>query len=143
MELVIDLSTGESLEREPAHKTKDERRTEMIAAVSAKRYAVETGGIVAMGVSVRTDEVGQSKLTGAIVAFGNDPTMNSVDWEAQPGVWVTLDEATLSGLGVLVAAHVQACFTRARALHTAINLVSNTHADLDTIQAEIETGWPG
>lgn len=118
-----------------------QRRDIALPRLSQKRWEVETGGIVAMGVSVRTDEIGQSKLTGALALFDNDPTLTSVDWEAQPGVWVTLDGPTVAGLGVLVGRHVQACFSRARVVGEAI-LAATTHDAMDAAIAEIETGWP-
>jgi hypothetical protein len=121
--------------------TLSERRSTLLPRLAQKRWEVETGGIVAMGVPVRTDEVGQAKLTGALALFDNDPTLAAIDWEAQPGVWITLDPPTIEGLGVLVGRHVQACFSRARVVSEAIQ-AAVTHAAMDAAEAEIDQGWP-
>lgn len=133
---IAALGFVEVPERAP---TLEERKAAMLAEVSARRWAVETGGIVVNGAPIRTDEIGQAKLTGAVALFDNDPDLESIDWEGQPGMWVTLDGETIRALGVAVGRHVQACFTRARALHEAI-AAAETHGDLDAI--DLEAGWP-
>lgn len=119
----------------------DDRKEELLSRLAAKRWEVETGGIKINGSSIRTDEVGQGKITGALALMDKAPGLSSIDWEGQPGVWVTLDKATLEAIGVAVGMHVQACFSRARVISEAIQEASN-HDELDDAQAEIETGWP-
>lgn len=126
--------------------TLNERREEALTLLAQKRWEMETGGVMldlgGVDVPIRTDEVGQAKITGAIALFDNDPTMTSVDWEAQPGIWATLDAGTIRAVGVAVGRHIQACFSRARVISEAIQ-TAGTHAAMDTAIAEIETGWPG
>jgi len=138
---LLDEAKGAAVALTPssAPPTKAGRKEALQAAIAAKRWAVETGGTVAMGVGVRTDEVGQAKLTGAIALFDHDPTLTTIDWEATPGVWVTLDGPTVRGLGVIVGRHIQSCFSHARQLSEAVT-AADTHADLDAI--DIEAGWP-
>lgn len=116
------------------------RKEAMRAALRDKRWRVETGGIVVGGASIRTDETSQAKITGAVNLFSHDETLTHIDWEAQPGIWVQLDEATMLAIGVAVGRHVQACFSHAKTLSEAITSAED-HAALDAI--DIEAGWPG
>lgn len=102
-----------------------------------KRWRVETGGLIVSGTSVRTDEKSQSKLSGAIQLLAADTSITAVDWEAQQGVWVTIDVATLTAIGVAVGRHVQACFSTLKAIQAEIE------AGTITTFAEIEAAaWP-
>lgn len=114
-------------------------KAEAVAHVRTKRWTVETGGVSVAGQTINTDENGQAKLTGAVMLFDKDPTLAAVDWEAQPGVWVTIDQATAEALGVAVGRHVQACFTHARQLSEAIASATDAAA-LSAI--DINAGWP-
>ncbi|RUX09544.1 DUF4376 domain-containing protein [Mesorhizobium sp. M2A.F.Ca.ET.037.01.1.1] len=111
-----------------------------LAALADKRWSVETGGIAINGAPVRTDANSQAKITGAVSLFQNDPSLEAIDWEAQPGIWVTLDTATMKAIGIAVGRHVQACFSRARALSASIMAASDIEA-LDAV--DIEADWPG
>lgn len=118
--------------------TLDERKAALHEAISAKRKAVETGGIEVAGATIRTDATSQAKIAGAIAFAAADPELVEIDWEAMPGVWITLDVAALTAIGVAVGRHVQACFSQARALSQAVTS-AGTHAALDAIN--IEAGW--
>lgn len=98
-------------------------KTQLKAYATDKRWRVETGGLVINGVAIRTDERSQNKLSGALQLVNTDPSITSIDWEAQSGVWATVDVATITAIGVAVGRHVQQCFSTLKA-----------------IQAEIETG---
>lgn len=138
-EIVMDCATG-AVEQValPALSLAD-RKAQMAAAVRARRWQVETGGIIVSGAPIRTDESSQAKISGAVALFDNDPTLTAIDWEAQPGVWVTLDETAMRAIGVAVGRHVQACFSNARSLIEAINAAAGDAA-LDAI--DIGAGWP-
>lgn len=138
--LIMDCQTGELIEQPVAPPTFAQRQASMRAAVRARRWQAETGGIVVAGAPIRTDEGSRGNITGAVALFDNDPTLTAIDFEAQPGIWVTLDEATMRAIGVAVGRHVQACFSHARALDEAL-AAATTDAALDAI--DIEAGWPG
>lgn len=118
----------------------EEHREAKLAALRAKRWQVETGGVSVAGATVRSDEVSQGKIGNAVALFREDPLMTMVDFEAQPGVWVTLDQATMTAVGIAVGRHVQACFSHARILSEAITAAED-QAALDAI--DIDSGWPG
>jgi hypothetical protein len=114
-------------------------RAAKLAALADRRWRAENGGVVIGGAPVRTDATSQAKITGAVSLFDNDPEMAAIDWEAVPGVWVTFDAATMKAIGVAVGRHVQACFSRAKALSGEIVAAADATA-LDAV--DIETGWP-
>lgn len=110
---------------------------DLMAYASAKRWQVETGGISIAGTSVRTDEKSQAKITGAIQLLAADPTITSIDWEAQPGVWEALDADTMKAIGIAVGRHVQACFTCLKSVQEAITAGTiTTFEDIDA------AAWP-
>ncbi|SFV33131.1 protein of unknown function [Devosia crocina] len=148
------ISTGQSVQRidgevkfvhtlvNKPQPTLAERREELMPRLGQRWDAAEKGGTSAMGWNVRTDAEGQAKITGGVVAFTNDPTLGTVPYEIQPGVWVDLDEPTMCALGVIVTQHVKACASRARAISEAIQS-ANSHAAMDDAEAAIGEGWPG
>ncbi|WP_051678658.1 DUF4376 domain-containing protein [Xanthobacter sp. 91] len=93
---------------------------DLMAYAADLRWRIETGGITVAGTSVRTDEKSQAKISGAVILLTADQTIGAIDWEAQPGVWVSLDAATMQAIGVAVGRHVQACFTALKAVQEAI-----------------------
>jgi hypothetical protein len=137
--IVHNLVTGETTLVDDPAPSLDERIDFLQAAVRNRRWEAETSGVVVGGAPIRTDETSQNKIAGAVNLFANDPTLTSIDWEAQPGVWVTLDQATMLAIGVAVGRHIQACFSNAKALSEAVAAAEDS-ADLDAI--DIEAGWP-
>lgn len=115
-----------------------QRKERMHAAIRARRWEVEVGGVVVNDAPIRTDETSQAKIAGAISLFDKDPTLSTIDWEAAPGIWVALDKTTVEAIGVAVGRHVQAAFSQARALGEAVES-AGTHAALDAI--DITEGW--
>jgi hypothetical protein len=139
-EQIMDCETGEVTTIVLDQLSLPARREQLAQAVRARRWQAETGGILVGGAPIRTDDGSQAKIGGAVALFDNDPTLAAIDWEAQPGVWVTLDEQTMRAIGVAVGRHVQACFSRARTLIEAIAGAS----DLAALEAiDIDSGWPG
>jgi hypothetical protein len=117
-----------------------EAKATLLAAVTEKRWQIENGGVAFGGATIRTDDKSQGKITSAVALFDNDPTLTLIDWEAQPGVWVTVDAATMKVIGKTAGRHVQACFSHARVLSEQINLA----VDVAALAAiDIESGWPG
>jgi hypothetical protein len=125
----------------PPVLTLAQRKAALADLARRRRWEHEVGGVTVGGVPVRTDEKSQAKLSGAVALFGLDPGLTSIDWEAAPGVFATLDKATVEAIGVAVGHHVQACFARSKALNTAI-VGAASHAALDAVEATLDTGWP-
>lgn len=117
----------------------EEVRDGLLAAIRQKRWEVEAGGLDFNGVRIATDEKGQAKVAGCVQLFDKDPTLEIVDWEPQPNIWVTIDKATATALGVAVGRHVQACFTRCKDLCAAIQAAPDLAA---LLAIDINAGWP-
>lgn len=111
--------------------------TAKLAALAAKRWGVETGGIEVDGAVIRTDIDSQTKIAGALQMVQRNPE-TIIDWKGATG-WVQLDATAVAVIADLVAAHVQACFTRERVLSDTITAATHTAA-LDAI--DINAGWP-
>ena len=115
----------------------EQARADLMAAVSAKRWAVETGGITLPGgavVGTTTDD--QNRIT-SVIANAQLAGVVSVDFKAQSG-WVTLSLDHMRGIAGAIALHVQACFSAERAHHEAIAAASET----ELMAYDINTGWP-
>ena len=117
------------------------------AAVTQKRWEVETGGItLSTGVHVATGIDDQNRIT-SVIANARLANLDTVSFKAASG-WVTLTLDELEGVAVAIAMHVQVCFNAERAHHEAIDALEQLHADdPDTLQQalegyDIEQGWP-
>jgi hypothetical protein len=117
-----------------------DRQAQMCEMVRERRYSAETGGITVQGgATLITDRDSQAKITWAVALFENDQTLIDIDWEAQPGVWVSVDREAMLGIGVAVGRHVQQCYSHSRQLIESI-MAASSHAELDAI--DISVGWP-
>jgi hypothetical protein len=116
-----------------------ELKAAKMQAVRDRRWGAENAGVTANGTPIRTDERTQAKVSGALELFRQNEELTSLDWEAQPGAFVTLDQPTLAAIGVAIGMHVQACFTRSKELCEAITAA----ADAEALAAiDINVGWP-
>lgn len=115
----------------------DERRAALVAAVTAKRWESETGGItLPNGTRVLTGKSDQNRITSVIVN-AEIAGIQSVDFKSDSG-WVTLSIGEIKGIAAAIGAHVQACFTAERMHHEAIAALDA--AGIETY--DINTGWP-
>ena len=112
-------------------------RADLMVAVSAKRWAVETGGLTLPGgATVGTTIDDQNRIT-SVIANAQLAGVVSVNFKAQSG-WVTLSLEHMRGIAAAIALHVQACFSAERAHHEAINAAS----DAELYGYDINAGWP-
>ncbi len=112
-------------------------RAALIAAVSTKRWAVETGGLTLPGgATVGTTVDDQNRIT-SVIANAQLAGVVSVDFKAQSG-WVTLSLEHMRGIAAAIALHVQACFSAERTHHEAIAAAS----DAELFGYDINDGWP-
>jgi len=122
-----------------------DRKTAMKAAITARRWAVETAGITVSGAAIATDAATQAKLSGALQLVQADNTV-LIDWKGSDGSWVQLNASAVTAIAVAVGSHVQACFTREKELHTAVdNAVDSDALNLIDIESGSVDGlgsWP-
>ncbi|MGU3665795.1 DUF4376 domain-containing protein [Methylobacterium sp. A49B] len=110
---------------------------ELTAYAAAKRFAVETGGIVVGGASVATDRDSQAMIGNAF-AYVTASGAGSVRFKASSG-WVTLSADQVKALALAVGAHVQAAFAAEDDLDAAINASPPTVTTAAQIDA---AAWP-
>ena len=118
-------------------RTVAQRRTDLLAAATAKRWDVETGGVeLPGGIRVGTLKADQDRIT-SVIANAGLAGVTAVDFKAASG-WVTLTVAQVQGIARAVALHVQACFSAERAHHEAIAAL----ADEELGNYDLTAGWP-
>lgn len=117
------------------------------AAITQKRWEVETGGItMPTGVRVATGIDDQNRIT-SVVANAERSGLDQFDFKAESG-WVRVTLAELQGIASAIAQYVQACFSAERAHHEAIDALEQLHAEdaqalQQALQAyDLEQGWP-
>lgn len=116
-----------------------EAKESRMADIRERRWQAEIGGAVFNGMPIRTDEESRAKINGAVALFDKDPTLTAVDFEAQPGVWIELDQAAMDALGVFIGRHVQQCFSHSKTLMEAVDALPS-FAALEAF--DIDQGWP-
>lgn len=99
----------------PAEQTLEEVKTAKLAELAEARWREETGGLMLPdGTIIKTDRESQALLTGAALSATLDPG-TGIEWKGVNG-WVTLTPAQVLEIAAAVRAHVQAAFTREKAL---------------------------
>lgn len=108
---------------------------DLYAYAAAKRYVVETGGIVFNGMSIMTDRQSQSLITGAYNYVDANPDV-MVQFKTASG-FVELTAAQVRDVANAVATHVQASFAAEGAVDQQIIAGAfNTTAEIDVF------AWP-
>jgi hypothetical protein len=123
----------------PPEPTLAEAVAAKLAALAARRYEAETGGIEVNGVSIRTDRESQGLVLGLIKRLEESPEGTTQRFKAASG-WVVVDLPTIKAVGLAIGIHVGACFEREGQLAEAIE-AAETPEDLSAI--DITAGWPG
>lgn len=112
-------------------------RESLKASATARRWQVETGGIVLPnGVRIHTGKDDQDRITSTIAGMAG-ADIGSVDFKAATG-WITLTLDELQAMRSAIARHVQACFSAERAHHEAIDALAETALD----GYDLTVGWP-
>lgn len=113
-------------------------KASLVEEVAAKRWQVETGGILVNGDPIATDREAQSQLSSAFVDLQSG-LINDTQWKDAIGTFTLVTLVQLEPVAKAVAAHRRACFTAEQAHVEAINAL-DTQAELDAY--DITTGWP-
>jgi hypothetical protein len=129
---------------EPVAKSLALLKAEKTAAITERRWEVETGGITLNGAAIATDPTSQAKLSGALQLVQSDDT-RILDWKGVNG-WISLNAADVTAIAVSVGGHVQACFTREKEMLAAVTAAETTAA-LALVDPQAGTidgagGWP-
>ena len=109
---------------------------DIIAYTKAKRYTIETGGIIVAGASVSTTRDSQAMITGAY-NFAKENPDATFSFAADSGS-VELTAAGMIALAQAVGAHVQACFAAQAAI-----LADIESGDVTSIEdVDDHSAWP-
>jgi len=130
---------GHAIEASPEglpRLTSAQQRADLLAAVTQKRWEVETGGIAIGGFSVKTGTSDQLRIDSVIGGMVANNYL-SVPFKATSG-WIDLTLAQVQAVRSAVAEHVRLCFINERAHHEAIAALDAS--GIDTY--DINTGWP-
>lgn len=98
-----------------------------LAELDAFRWEKEVGGAVFGSTVIRTDLNSQAKIAAAYTMAKLDPSYEISTWEVVPGMFMSLDNATIVAMGEAVRDHVQATFDRKAVVYAQL-------AALDTIE---------
>jgi hypothetical protein len=107
------------------------RQDSVRAQIKARRDLALASGTVVGGMSIATDDVSQSRITGAALAVTLDPKA-TIQWKTGEG-FVILDAAAVIAIAQAVRAHVQACFDHEAALLALLDAGK---------PLDIDRGWP-
>ena len=108
-------------------------KTELRERARKKRKAVEQDGIKVGETSIRTDIDSQNRIAGLVTSLQSMPDLNQIDFECQPGQWVTLGRDEALAIGRAVSTHVQATFSWCKQLHDKVNAIQTLDDALPVI----------
>ncbi len=107
--------------------------------VAAKRFKVETGGILFNGATIATDRESQAMISGAYNFVAANPEA-SISYKTDDG-FVQLNAAQVQAVANAVGQHVQACFAKEAVVATQIAGGGiTTIAEIDAAFAELTIG---
>lgn len=108
-----------------------ELKASLTAYAADVRWRKETGGIVAGGVPIATDDRSKQMIIGARIAADADPNWTT-QWIAADGSIVPIDAAAIIAISDAVQAHVNDCFTSYALVKTDIDSGTiTTTAEID------------
>lgn len=109
------------------------------ARITARRWEAETGGVMAEGFGrILTGIDDQNRVASALQGTAS-ASIAEIDFKGADG-WIRLSREMLANVAGIIAGHVQACFSRERTLHEAVDAAENVEA----VQAvDVNAGWPG
>lgn len=110
----------------------------LLAEVAAKRWAVETSGILIGGTPIATDRESRSQLTSVYSDLQNS-LIADTHWKDADGSFTIVTLAEAEQMAQAVAAHVRACFAAEQAHAEAISALQ-TQDELDSY--DVDAYWP-
>lgn len=113
-------------------------QTSLLAEVAAKRWQVETGGILVASHPIATDRESQAQLTSAYNSLKGGLIVDT-HWKAADSSFTLVTLSELEPVVKAVAAHVRASFAAEQGHAEAISALQ-TQAEWDAYN--INTGWP-
>ena len=107
------------------------------AYAAAKRYVIESGGIVFNAKAIATDRDSQARICATVSYLEQNPSLG-VEWKTADGGFLTLNRVAMLALADAVGSRVQACRAKEAEVAAAIDgLTITTTAEIDVAFAEI------
>lgn len=128
---------GGALQAPDTPQTVEDLKADLIRAAAAKRWAVESGGLVMGQAVIATAIEDQNRIT-SVIANAAAAGVETVDFKAASG-WVSLTLPELSAVAAAIARHVQRCYSAER-MHSEAIAALPTLADAQAY--DLSTGWP-
>ena len=113
--------------------TLDDIKTAKRAEIANARYLAERAGMSFNGIMIKTDDVSQNKITGAVLAALENPEYTISDWKISDGVFISLSNAQILEIGRALRSFVQEKFTREKDLSNLID-VAATQEEINLIE---------
>lgn len=113
----------------------EELRTQLKDRATARRWAVETGGISVGGTPIMTGTADQNRITTVLAAINLG--LESVDFKAGSG-WVRMTAEQIRAIASVVSHHTQLCFSAEREHHEAIDACP----DELLVTYDVDDHWP-
>lgn len=110
----------------------------LLAEVAAKRWQVETSGIIIGDTPIATDRESQAQLTSSYTLLKSGLITNT-PWKSADGRFTLVTLPDLEPIAQAVGAHVRACFAAEQSHNEDINALA-AQSDLDDYDVDI--GWP-
>lgn len=129
----INITTKTIEDIPPVIRTLEELKALKKIEIAGARYKAERAGMMFNGHPIATDDVGQNKITGAVLSAMEDDVYMIEEWLCADGTFISLGNADILGLGRALRDHVQDKFRVNKELFEAVE-AAQTSADLDTIE---------
>jgi hypothetical protein len=108
-----------------------------LAALAARRYQAETGGLTYNGWPMPTDRDSQAKINAAYVLARDGHWAGG--WKGEDGTYRLLTAEGVVELALVVAAHVQLCYAVEAEHAAAITALSDP---AEVVAYDVAAGWP-
>jgi hypothetical protein len=113
------------------------RRARLASRIAARRWEVETGGVVVNGTPIATDRQSQFNFLASYLLTPDGATLN---WKGVDGEFSLVPKSALGPIVQAVFGHVQAQFNREDVLKD--KLAATADADLIAFEATVEQFLP-
>lgn len=127
--------TGTITFPEPAPMTLARAKDEKLADIAIWRYEREISGIVVNGALIKTDREAQASLNSTFASLSSGFVAN-VDWKTASGEFVSMGLNEITQVAQAVAAHVQDCFSKEKAIADAVRSAT-TIAEVQAIDPNV------
>ncbi len=127
---------------DPIHRTQDDGwavgvgPAALLAHAAARRWALETGGMLWQGHRIATDRETQAKLTAMYTLARDVPTLVIPSWVLPSGEIISLSNTDIQAMAPAVFAHVQQAFGRYAEVAAAV--AAGEIATLDEVDAAFD-----